>query len=371
MADLGPVTITSGPCIQLVDNSSIAVVWTTNKKSTGYVEYGTDENNLEKLYSSKDGVIDANTTVHRIIIPLEGRKNLVYRVGSTRIINYFQNSVDYGNTAVSTLKKFTDYRSSDSIAFYVLSDIHENTGIYKDFLSGGDYDFVVLDGDAVNSLDSPDTALNNILKPISEYTDGSKPFYLVRGNHETRGSYLRNLPDYLALPGDSFYYSFSFGPVYAAVLDSGEDKLDSHEEYAGLADFRTYRDNETKWLESLKESEGYKNALYRIAFIHIPLNEYDGNGDAAYLGDYQQKWRSLLNDMKFDALFSGHTHSPEVIGADGARFGFSTFIGGGEYGKKEGYAAVRVEVSKDGMKIYYIGRDGSILNQYEIKTRGI
>lgn len=56
---------------------------------------------------------------------------------------------------------------------------------------------------------------------------------------------LRDLPDYISLPQDNFYYTFRAGPIFAVVLDSAEDKPDSHEEYAGLADFEKYLGTET------------------------------------------------------------------------------------------------------------------------------
>ena len=73
--------------------------------------------------------------------------------------------------------------------------------------------------------------------------------------------------------------------------------------------------------------------------------------------------------MKLDAVFSGHTHEPAVIDKDGVKYGFPTFIGGGEYGAEKDYVAVRVEASKDAMKVYYIKYNGEIAGQYEIKAK--
>ncbi|MDF2673678.1 MAG: Calcineurin-like phosphoesterase [Clostridiales bacterium] len=360
--NFGAVKITSGPYIQYVDNSNVAIIWTTNKKSTGYVEYGRNEGNLKKINPSTNGIVDANTKIHKVIIPANNLNESVYRVGSTKISDYFQNNVEYGNTSVSDFKKFTNYQNKDNITFYVLNDVHENRDIYKRFLSGDDYDFVVLNGDTVNSFDNKDIIINELLKPLSEYTKGIKPVYIVRGNHETRGAAQVELMKYTAFPGSSYYYTFKIGPVYAVVLDSGEDKLDSHEEYGGLANFKEYREKETAWLEKLSETEEYKNAIFKIAFIHIPLNSYDA--DNSYLKDYQEKWTNILNNMKIDMVFSGHTHAPEVINADNTRFSFPTYIGGGSYGNENNYAAIKVNVAKDSMNVQYITYDGRITGEY-------
>lgn len=368
LMDFGGVKITSGPFIQLVDSSNLSITWTTDKKSTAYVEYGPDEKNLKRISASSNGVIDANTTVHKVTVPVGTQSEFVYRVGSTKINNYYQNSIEYGNTAISTFKKYSDFRLKDKITFYVLNDIHENGNIYKKFLSKDDFDFIVLNGDSVNSVDGEDTIIDKILKPVSFYTDGTKPFYFVRGNHETRGSSLRALPDFISLPQDNFYYTFNAGSIFAVVLDSGEDKLDSHEEYSGLADFNKYKDIETTWLQALSQSDAYKNAKYRIAFVHIPLNSFEGQAEASYLKVYEQKWRELLNNMKIDAVFSGHTHDPEMIKPDGEKFKFPVFIGGGDSTNENSYIAIRVEVTKESMKVYYINYDGSIKNEYEVKS---
>jgi predicted phosphodiesterase len=360
--NFGRVKITSGPYIQYVDNSNVAIAWTTNKNSTGYVEYGSNEENLIKINPSTNGIIDANTTIHKVIIPADNLNESVYRVGSTKINSYFQNNIEYGNTSVSEFKKFMNYKNKDNITFYILNDVHENKNIYRKFLSGDDYDFVVLNGDTVNSFDNKDIIINELLKPLSKYTRGVKPIYIVRGNHETRGAAQVEFIKYTALPGDSYYYTFKIGRVYAVVLDSGEDKLDSHEEYGGLANFKEYREKETVWLEKLSETEDYKNAVFKIAFIHIPLNSY--GDDNSYLRDYQEKWTNILNNMKMDMVFSGHTHNPEVINADNTRFSFPTYIGGGSYGNEKNYTAIKVNVTNDSMKVQYLTYDGRITGEY-------
>lgn len=367
VSNIGGVAITSGPFVQLVDDSNLAVIWTTNCKSTAYVEYGSGQDNLKKVYSYSDGVIDANSTTHKVVIPVDKNSEFIYRVVSQKINNYFPNNVEYGSTAVSDFRKYTDFRLKDNIAFYILNDVHENTNIYKSFLEADDYDFVVLNGDAVNSVDSDEVIIDEVLKPVSEYTNGTRPVYFVRGNHEARGGSLRDLPNFLALPNNSFYYTFSIGPIFGIVLDSGEDKLDSDDEYSGLADFKDYREDETKWLETLSESQEYKDAEYKIAFVHIPLSSYERQDNTSYLKTYQQDWRSLLNNMRIDALFSGHTHKPRIIEADDNKFDFPTFIGGGEAGDEKDYVGVKVEVTKESMKISYLYEDGSVAKEYEIK----
>lgn len=366
LSDLGGVRITSGPVIQYVDGDSISVLWTTNKESTGYVEYGADENHLERVVSSKDGLIDANTTIHKVTLPLNEQGAFIYRVGSTKIRHYFQNSVEYGNTAISDFKSFKDFSRNNKMTFYILNDLHENVRLYSQFLSGRDYDFLVLNGDLVNSVDNEKVIIDKILKPLTLVTDGTKPFYMVRGNHETRGASSRELKDFLSLPEDRFYYTFRVGPLAGIVLDSGEDKLDSHEEYSGLADFESYLTQETAWLEALADGDSLADAKYKVAFVHIPLNDF--MGDASYLGSTQGKWRSTLNKMGINAVFSGHAHSSKVIERDGADFFFDSFIGGGDSLNEKDFQAIKVEVSEDAMRIFYMNASGEAVKEYVVKA---
>lgn len=362
--DFGNVQITSGPNVQIIDNNNIAVLWTTDKNSTSYVEYGPDKDHLKKAFMSTNGLIDANTKNHKVVIPSAQNSSIIYRISSTKINHSYQNNVNYGNTTVSSFKKYSDLSSKDKLIFYTLSDVHENKNIYNKFLSKGDYDFVVLNGDSINTLDSTSDIVGKILNPLSNATNGEKPFYFVRGNHEPRGGVARDLPNYLALPNNQYYYTFSFGPIFAVVLDSGEDKLDTDKEYSGLSDFENYRQLQTKWLQSIYESDAYKNAKYKIGFVHIPLNMNNNTGVAS-LETYQKDWRDLLNKMEIDAVFSGHTHVPTVVEPD-KEFTFPTIIGGGPTENQDKYIAVRTEVTESEMKIFFVSFDGLLREVYTI-----
>src|SRR5690606_8045725 len=96
-----------------------------------------------------------------------------------------------------------------------------------------------------------ETQITTMFRQAATSFATSIPLFWTRGNHETRGSFARQFPDYLALPGGEFYYTFEQGPVFFIVLDTGEDKLDSSPEYSGLVDFFPYRREEGKWLKRL------------------------------------------------------------------------------------------------------------------------
>ncbi|MBI9108423.1 MAG: metallophosphoesterase [Spirochaetales bacterium] len=356
----GNIRITSGPSIQYIDDDNFAVIWTTNRKSTGWIEWGPDENQLSVKQMSEKGLIQANTRAHKIIMSGNQNDNFIFRAGSKDIKELFQNNVVFGKTVYSEFIEFEDNKYNDEISFYVLSDIHERKDLYEKYLSGNDYDFLVLNGDLLSSVDTEDIIIDEMLKPLSTYSKGFTPFYFVRGNHETRGASARELPDYLALPGDSYYYTFNYGPVFGLVLDAGEDKPDSHEEYGGLADFEAYRETESEWLKDVSQSEAWKKAEFKIVFNHIPLNMYESTQEDSSLRKTEEEWVKILNSIEIDALISGHTHKSDFIEADGDRFKFPIIVGGGYRKANSGYEAIKIEVENDSMKIYLVDEDGQL-----------
>jgi len=356
--NIRPVNITSEPVLQYVNPTTIAVIWTTNVNSTGEVLYGQDAGHMKTAYEAEDGLIQANSRLHKVQIPVGDMKELVYQVISTKINNFYQNNIEYGNTVMSSLISYKPALSNEELSFYVLNDIHNNRRSYKDYLTGRDYDFVVSGGDAISSVDNRNVIITDFLNPFGKATGSSKPMFFVRGNHEPRGGEARDLKDYLELPQNKYYYTFTFGPAFAIVLDSGEDKLDSHREYSGLVDFENYKKEETEWLESILHSEEYQAAKYHVVFVHMPLNTFI-EGEDNYLKSYEEQWRHMLSEARIDVAFSGHTHIPQLLQPADYDASFPTIIGGGDAWSSEGYLSVRTEVAPQQLTIYFEKTDGT------------
>lgn len=354
----GQVRITSGPVLQSVGPDTLAVIWTTNVAATTQVMYGPDKEHMQTAYSIEDGLLQSDTKLHKVLIDVAGMDSLVYQVVSTKINHIFQNDTDYGNTVKGALVSYQK-PSMDTSSFYVLNDIHDHEEIYRDFLSGKDYDFVVTNGDTLEVTDSFSVVRDNFLSPLAKYTGGSHLSYFVRGNHETRGREARRLKNYLGLPDNRYYYTFKTGPVYAIVLDSGEDKLDNHREYSGLVDFEHYKSEETAWLADVLDSEEFQSAKFKVVFIHMPLNSYEDQTEADYLKSYEDTWRSMLSEAGIDVAFSGHTHEPLLLKTSDYEASFPTVIGGGEASDEAGYRAVRVEATEQLMTVYYEDSNGN------------
>lgn len=363
----GTVTITSGPNVSSIGNGQLGITWTTSLNSTAFVEYGPDAGHLKTAFETENGLISGDTHNHRVTIPCAKGSTLIYRIISKRIKGYYQNNAEYGNTTTSSFRTYRDTSEKEATTFYMLTDVHENTDLYKHFLGSQKYDFAILGGDMLNSMDTSSEIIRKLLKPLSKYTKGERPVFMLRGNHETRGAEARSFSEYLSLPDGHYYYTFRYGPMFGIVLDSCEDKLDNHPEYSGLADFYHYRQQETAWLQKVYDSNAYQGAKFRCAFIHIPLDFFDGDPGSSYLKTFQQRWGSLLNGMKVDVVFSGHTHVPAFVPAN-TTYHYPTIIGGGEPEHQAGYKAVKTVMGANEMTVYFEKTDGSLEKVFEKKS---
>ena len=150
------------------------------------------------------------------------------------------------------------------------------------------------------------------------------PFYYVRGNHETRGQYARQLKEFLDLPHDRYYYAFNQGPVRFIVLDGGEDKPDENKEYSGLVDFDTYRTEELEWLKRELTSEAFRDSEIKIVVIHMPIISSERNRyGMSYLAEH---FGPELENAGIDLMISGHTHRNAFIEAQNSGFGYPIMI---------------------------------------------
>jgi len=204
----------------------------------------------------------------------------------------------------------------ESTTFYVVCDIHEdaarlNTQIQA--VSWDKIDMIFLNGDSINHFEDENQIFAGFLDTCVNKFAKNTPFILIRGNHETRGILARHLPEYIPPRDNRYYYSFNHGPAHFIVLDTGEDKPDSHPVYAGLADFDRYRDLQAEWLEENSKKEDFSNAVFQIVICHIP--PYTGReGRIGHGEQYIRKsWGPIFNDVGIDLLICGHTHRFEIL----------------------------------------------------------
>lgn len=338
---LSPYKITSKPMV--IDNGKeYSVVFSTSDYGTAFVEYNFEGENY-KIYDQTGGRLNSDTKIHNVPVPYEHLRNNSYKIGSTRVIEEFSYGSRLGKTVTS--EEFTlTYNDSEDQTWLVISDWHTLLNQAHSAIANfeSDYDSVILLGDATPGVDYEEQAITHIVQFGAAVSEGTKPVLYVRGNHETRGAYANDLPTALGL--DQLYYTADIGPYSFVILDSGEDKDDSHHEYGGMTDYNSYRADMIDWLSSLEKRDGKTIALshsFRISDVEKELSE---------------KGWDELGRLDTRLIISGHHHQCRFLGQNDAEKellaradGIVGYIDGGKIEKD--FIASMLTLSKDGFEI--------------------
>ena len=339
---LSAYEITSDPMV-IDTGKEYSVVFSTSHYGTGYIEY-TYEGKNYKVTDHTTGRLDCDSLIHSIQVPYEHLKNNTYKVGSTRVIEEFGYGSRLGAEVISEEYTFTCNENDDQ-TYLVISDWHTLLDeAYSAIGYLGEYDAVILLGDSAPNVDYEKTVAENTVVFGGKVSGGTKPVIYVRGNHETRGDYANNLPTALGL--DTLYYTTDIGPYSFLVLDSGEDKIDSHPEYGGLTDYGSYRADMIEWLKTAEATNDKVITLshsYRISDVEEELS------DAGW---------DEIDRIGTRLIISGHTHNCRLISAENggreaelltAHPDIIGYMDGGKNG--ETYIASKLTLTAEGFSI--------------------
>ncbi|MCQ2463237.1 MAG: metallophosphoesterase [Clostridia bacterium] len=279
------------------------VMWTTTKPGSGYVTYTYDGKEYT-VYDQVGGVVRSLDTIHAVRVPKKHLDNNTYIYHSQYVGTKQAYTAVLGKTIDSEPVSFAGYNGEEEIKALVIADVHDDAIPWKMAMEHFTEtpSIIILDGDIASKMENEDN-FKNILRYAHLFSDGKIPVAYARGNHEPRGEYASEMLQYFRTSTGGLYYTFNYGPLWAVVLDSGEDKEDGHEEYSGLVNFRKYIEDETKWLSDVKAP----GALYQIAVVHKPsLDDLDG-----------EKWIGMLGEIGIDAAISGHLHRLDLHFCEG------------------------------------------------------
>ncbi|MDO6518562.1 FN3 domain-containing metallophosphoesterase family protein [Zobellia uliginosa] len=311
--------ITHGPYLQYLTSNEVTINWSTSKNSISWVEYYQEDGSnfyqkeREKIFNASDGLKNISVLHSVTLKNLDPATKYAYRIYSTEV----KDDRSFGKTVATQVYKreplyfTTQPIKKEQISLVVLSDMHENTEKVGSLLKGVEWDktdFVLLDGDFVDSFEAESDLYDGVLDTCVDIFAQKKPLVIVRGNHETRGRKAHELKKYFHFPDNKYYYTYTIGTTLFIVLDSGEDKADSDIEYKEFANFDAYRSEQANWLSQVVKSDAFKNAEHKIAFMHIP--PYDDNRGQEWHGDLEVrlKFVPILNKAGIDLMVSGHTH---------------------------------------------------------------
>jgi len=302
--DTRPVVM-HGPWISSMTETSATIVWVTDTPCHAEVVYGTAEPLGAKADNAVHGLLPISL-IHTVTVSgLEPGTRYVYKAASTRVVKMKAYWPEKGLAAETPVAAFTTFdRRKATAAFTAVTDTHEDaarvTAVLK-LVDPGANDFLVHLGDAFNGLESEDQLFGRWLDPASKLAAGAVPLLYLRGNHEMRGAFARNLFDYVPTPEDRYYYARDIGPLHLIVLDTGEDKPDDTNVYSRLNKVGPYRTAELAWLKTHAATDArVKAAPFRVVLAHQP--------DWGWTTDGEPAWTAAANAAKVDLVMGGHFH---------------------------------------------------------------
>ncbi len=271
-----------------------------------------------------NGVLRSKTLMHAVEVPMcELDLHKSYTVKFRKVIKrgpYYPTFED----EVAVKFDFKPVDSNRNINIYHISDAHNliNEPIKAGSYFGESLDLLILNGDIPNHGGEMENYLG-IFKIASGLTKGSVPCICSRGNHDTRGSFAEDMAQFIPTHNGKPYYTTRLGSIWALVLDCGEDKPDTHDEYGGAVQFHNYRLKETEFIKSvIKNSENEYNAKgikHKLIICHNPFTFVKVPPFDIEVDLYTYWAKIIKENIKPDLMLCGHKHWTEICEVGGER----------------------------------------------------
>ena len=345
---------TTHPVVFMVEDT-YQIAFATNATGLAWVEI-----NGVKYNDSQNGLMRWNSKYHKVTVPMDALDSAKsYKICFQSLSARPAYDAVPGSTQSRTYP-FDPMPTDRAPVFYCSSDQHNDKAYTTSIAKYKSFDVYVLGGDYSGKL-TEDTYVKLMLDMAGGVTQGRKPTIYTRGNHEVRGAQSHNLyrvSGYSEETGP--YYTIKMPGIFAIVLDAGEDKVDSHEEYGGTVQFSTYRDAQTKWLREVVASREWEQYPVRMVFSHVPFSFYATDTfESVY-----SEWTELLDQMGVSLQISGHTHKYGIHGPNATRHksdpNYTTLIVSDRENGDYTYSSTFVTVTETNYKIENILHDNTV-----------
>lgn len=379
----------AGPYLQELTHDGVTVVFEHSVPSLSWVEIrekGSSES------SNHFQVVDGQIQVYKQVLgensvaptqnfavridSLKPNTQYEYRVRGRKVNSMNANGV---SMSIATANNFT----SPWYAFntlnpeqtehhlFITSDMHNKPDTLAALLKHLDYntiDHFLYNGDMTDYVQTGTASQDpyrGYINTSVELFARNKAFEMVRGNHDTRGDISRHFKDYFPRRSGTIYSASRWGDLMVVMIDCGEDKVDTHEEYYGMAAFYKYREQEAEWLKQVIKSDDFVSAKYRIVICHFPLlvgnkrnDEFDGQPHLSSL------ILPLLKQCDIDLVVAGHYH-PDTYVLNGANYKgqgnkFDEYIVGAHTG-------MRVDIAQGNIALKIVDHQGNVLLDKVVK----
>ena len=235
-----------------------------------------------------------------------------------------------------------------------------------------EFEFSLLLGDCWGDPSAANGAYE-VFRTLNAYVqllDGAnKPIILVRGNHETRGNFSRQMANLFDLPNlsatqkwgdDQWQFTLRAGPAFFVAMDTGEDDDAQTPEnsYKNPKLWQAYRQREAGWLKNLLATKPGKDAAWRIFLSHIPLY------NSPYCSESSRKyWEPLLRDFNPDLMLAGHDHTWRKVVPPTSATPWPVLVGGGP-SLNEG-TVMLLSADDKTLRVRLLGaKDGRVLTEF-------
>ena len=270
----------------------------------------------KEYFDHSNGIIRSSGRIRKVIVPMsELDKAKEYTVSYRKIIErrpYFPITEE----KVSTTYSFRPVEGG-KINIYHISDTHgrlEAPSAAGEYF-GDELSLLVLNGD----LPDHSGAVENfdlIYELCDRITGGEIPVIFSRGNHDMRGFFAEIIENYTPTDNGRSYFTFRLGSLWGIVLDCGEDKEDSCEEYGHTICCHDFRLEETAFIEEViknaKSEYLAEGVEHRIAIAHNPFS-YTLVHPFDIEQELYKKWTDYMKEIGTDLILSGHLHNTLVI----------------------------------------------------------
>ncbi len=362
------IKMTTQPAVYR-QQDGLVFVWGTNMVSTSWLNYGSTQEMDQTASNQVGGLLSLGDRLQWVFLPYSQiTSDLYFQALSEGIHSFNLTNVVKVGKAASDLVHVQLPAQDDEIFMAAFSDLHEHPDRYQQLaghIPWEDVDEAVFLGDLVNYVTSPEQVAQQM---VSLPTGGKTiPRVFVRGNHETRGEDAAQFGNWLKPHEAQWYYSFSAGNVFFVVLDSGEDKIDSHPEYSGMNDFASYHQEQAEWLSRVFDSQDYQDAVYRVILVHIPPFVHPVRGGGFTPPEFGPVLSRVNNQEDIDLIMSGHIHEGGIWMPDETGFPHPVVTAGGQ--EEYDMAAIIVYFGVDGIEIEVLDINGNLIEQALISKK--
>lgn len=273
-----------------------SVVWASNDKSTGWIEYSYGGKDYV-LYHEIDGRKASDTKIHYVRVPYEHLKNNSYTIHVQRVLSNRAYAPRTGKEITETIN-FAGEVGTDFNAL-ILSDTHNIAKSVRNKINNNDVDVLFMLGDFIDELHREEDVTKYLLGLCYQAVGGTVPVVFARGNHDLHSETGVTLPRLLGF--DKTYYQTHYGNFDFTVLDSCAGSSDDDPQLGGLADYEAYRKEQLEWMKTLSTS-----AKKQLLVTHVWFFTENADNFSVY--------KEQTERLNVKGILAGHSHKCAFYG---------------------------------------------------------